>query len=95
MESVPIHLRPNKKYPQFLKGRTEIRGEVIIYKKDFEELNKKREAEGKPVFANPRNLGAGSIRQLDPKLAAARPLRFQAWDILRDDPSEIPTNDFA
>ena len=62
---------------QFLSGRTEIRGEVIMYKKDFEALNKQRQAEGKPVFANPRNLAAGSIRQLDPKLAAARPLRFR------------------
>jgi DNA ligase (NAD+) len=95
MESVPMHLRPNKKFAQFLKGHTEIRGEVIIYKKDFEALNKAREAEGKPIFANPRNLGAGSIRQLDPKLAAERPLRFQAWDILRDDPAEVMANDFA
>jgi len=95
MESVPMQLRASKKYQHFLQGRTEIRGEVIIYKKDFEALNKQREHEGKPVFANPRNLGAGSIRQLDPKLAAARPLRFQAWDLLRDDPVEVPTNDFA
>lgn len=108
MESVPLNLRSNfkafrgrtsekeeKLYSRFLRGRTEIRGEVIIYKKDFEALNKRREAEGLPVFANPRNLGAGSIRQLDPKLAAARPLRFQAWDMLRDDPAEVPTNDFA
>jgi DNA ligase (NAD+) len=95
MESVPFELRPDKHYELFLKGRTEIRGEVIIYKLDFESLNRQREAEGKPVFANPRNLAAGSIRQLDPKLAAARPLRFRAWDILRDDPREIPTNAFA
>lgn len=95
MESVPMRLRPSKKYHQFLQGRTEIRGEVIIYKKDFAALNKVREQEGKPVFANPRNLAAGSIRQLDPKLAAARPLRFQAWDLLRDDADEVLTNDFA
>lgn len=80
---------------KFLKGRTEIRGEIIIYKKDFEALNKQREEKGLPVFANPRNLAAGSIRQLDPKLAAARPLRFRAWDVLRDDASEVPTNAFA
>ncbi|HJQ08021.1 MAG TPA: NAD-dependent DNA ligase LigA [Candidatus Saccharimonadales bacterium] len=103
IDSVPIHLRPsvfqgqaleNKKngISRFLKGRTEIRGEVVIYKKDFEALNKSREAEGLPLYANPRNLAAGSIRQLDPKLAAIRPLRFRAWDILRDDPNEVPTN---
>jgi len=95
MESVPMRLRPDKKYQHFLQGRTEIRGEVIIYKKDFEALNKQRKAAGQPPFANPRNLGAGSIRQLDPKLAAERPLRFQAWDVLRDNPAEVPTNAFA
>jgi DNA ligase (NAD+) len=93
--SVPIRLREDPKFAHFLKGRTEVRGEVIIYKKDFEELNKQREREGQPLFANPRNLAAGSIRQLDPKLAAARPLRFRAWDLLRDDPSEVPTYAFA
>lgn len=92
MESVPFDLRHTKKFEGFTKGRTEIRGEIIIYKKDFETLNRSREAEGKPVYANPRNLAAGSIRQLDPKLAAARPLRFRGWDILRDDPSEVSTN---
>lgn len=95
MESVPFELRHTKKYAQFLHGRTEIRGEIIIHKKDFEALNKQREAEGKPVYANPRNLAAGSVRQLDPKLAAARPLRFQAWDLLREDAAEVPTGDFA
>jgi DNA ligase (NAD+) len=95
MDSVPLELRASTKYPSFLKGRTEIRGEVIVYKKDFEILNKSREKAGKPVFANPRNFGAGSIRQLDPKLAAARPLRFRAWDLLRENTLEVPTNDYA
>jgi DNA ligase (NAD+) len=95
LESVPLQLRQDKKYAPFLRGRTEIRGEIIIYKKDFDALNKRREAAGQPVYANPRNLAAGSIRQLDPKLAAARPLRFRAWDLQRDNPSEIPTNDYA
>lgn len=92
IESVPIELRRAKGYEQFLKGRTEIRGEIIIYKKDFEALNKQRESEGKPLYANPRNTAAGSIRQLDPKLAAARSLRFRAWEMIRDDPEELPTN---
>lgn len=92
IESVPLQLRTNKKYQKFLQGRTEIRGEIIIYKEDFAELNKKREAAGEPVYANPRNLAAGSIRQLDPRLAAARPLRFRAWDIMRDDPNDVTTN---
>jgi DNA ligase (NAD+) len=92
IESVPSALREAPDYAHFLTGRTEIRGEVIIYKEDFEALNRKRGQAGDALFANPRNLAAGSIRQLDPKLAAARPLRFRAWEILRDDPAEIPTN---
>ncbi|HEY1835874.1 MAG TPA: NAD-dependent DNA ligase LigA [Candidatus Saccharimonadales bacterium] len=95
IDSVPFALRREKKYEQFLRGRTEIRGEIVMYKKDFEALNKAREAEDKPIFANPRNLAAGTIRQLDPKLAAARPLRFRAYDLLRDNPAEVPTNAFA
>jgi DNA ligase (NAD+) len=95
MESVPVELRYAKGYEHFLRGRTEVRGEVVIYKKDFEVLNKRREAEGKPLYANPRNLAAGSIRQLDPKLAAERPLRFRAWDILRGNPQDVLTNSDA
>jgi len=95
IESVPFSLRHDPKFATFLKGRTEIRGEIIIYKKDFEALNHRREQADLPVYANPRNLAAGSIRQLDPKLAAARPLRFRAWEILREDPAELPTNRYA
>ncbi len=97
IDSVPTILRQDqdKEFYKFLEGRTEIRGEVIIYKKDFEALNRQREEAGQPVYANPRNLAAGSIRQLDPKLAARRPLRFRAWELLRDDSSDVPTNAFA
>jgi DNA ligase (NAD+) len=95
IKSVPLQLRHDKKYEQFLSGRTEIRGEIIMYKKDFERLNHQREAAGQAVYANPRNLSAGSIRQLDPKLTAARPLRFKAYDLLRDNPLEVPTYGFA
>jgi len=95
IENVPLRLRDDSNFRQFLRGRTEIRGEVIIYKKDFEKLNEQRKAENLPIYANPRNLAAGSIRQLDPKLAAARPLRFRSYDLIRDDASEVPTNMFA
>lgn len=93
--NVPLRLRETQKFGQFLKGRTEIRGEVIMLKKDFEALNSKRETEGLPLFKNPRNLAAGTIRQLDPQLVAERPLRFRAYDLLRDEPSEVPTNMYA
>ncbi|HKU18650.1 MAG TPA: NAD-dependent DNA ligase LigA [Candidatus Saccharimonadales bacterium] len=96
IDSVPMRLRAaDPKLKRFLHGRSEVRGEVVIYKNDFERLNAQREAEGLPVYANPRNLAAGSIRQLDPKLAAARPLRFRAWELLRDDAAEVPTSAFA
>ncbi|MGH7196015.1 MAG: NAD-dependent DNA ligase LigA [Candidatus Saccharimonadales bacterium] len=80
---------------RFLRGRTEIRGEIVMFKYDFDKLNKSRQRDGKPVFANPRNLAAGTIRQLDPRLVAARPLRFRAYDLLREDLSDVPTNMFA
>jgi len=85
IESVPLRLRPAKGYEYLLKGRTEIRGEIVIYKADFDLLNQQRAQAGQALYANPRNLAAGSIRQLDPKLAAARPLRFRGYDLLRDE----------
>ena len=95
IDSVPFSLREDPKFALFLQGRTEIRGEIIMYKSDFAKLNEAREKKGLPLFANPRNLAAGTIRQLDPKLAAQRPLRFRGYDILRETPEDVPTNQFA
>lgn len=96
IKSVPLTLRHHKGYEQFLSGRTEVRGEIIMYKKDFEALNKERERQGLPTFANPRNLAAGTIRQLDPKLVAARPLGFRAFDLIPADRSIAPkTNELV
>jgi DNA ligase (NAD+) len=95
IESVPLRLRQAKGYEHLLKGRTEVRGEIVMYRDAFEKLNKQRAAEGLPTFANPRNLAAGTIRQLDPKLVAARPLQFHSYDLLRADGSEVPTNKYA
>ena len=95
IKNVPLRLHEAPGFEQFLRGRTEIRGEIVMLKRDFEELNKKQKALGQPEFANPRNLAAGTIRQLDPALVAARPLHFRGYDVLRDDDSEIPTNSFA
>ncbi|MDQ3064722.1 MAG: NAD-dependent DNA ligase LigA, partial [bacterium] len=81
INSVPFQLRSSEKFKKFLRGRTEIRGEIILHKNDFLKLNKEREAAGLPVYANPRNLAAGTIRQLDPKLVSERPLHFRAYDI--------------
>ena len=95
IKNVPLRLHEAPGFEQFLRGRTEIRGEIVMLKRDFEELNKKQKALGQPEFANPRNLAAGTIRQLDPALVAARSLHFRGYDVLRDDDSEIPTNSFA
>ena len=63
--------------PEFL----EVRGEVLMPKQGFEKLNADQEAKGEKTFANPRNAAAGSLRQLDPNVAASRPLAFYAYGI--------------
>lgn len=93
IENVPLRLRADQGYSKFLEGRTEIRGEIVMYKDEFERLNQQRQADGLDLFKNPRNLAAGTIRQLDPSLVAARPLHFTGYDIIRDDWSDIPTID--
>ena len=95
INSVPLRLRETPENRQFIVGYTEIRGEIVMLKKDFEKLNKQREKEGLPKFMNPRNLAAGTIRQLDPRLVAERPLQFRGWDMVRQDPAELPTYDFV
>ncbi len=95
IKNIPLHLRETKGYEQFLRGRTEIRGEIVMLKRDFETLNVQQRAAGKPEFANPRNLAAGTMRQLDPVLVASRPLTFIAYDIIRDNEADVPTNMFA
>ncbi|WP_273843826.1 NAD-dependent DNA ligase LigA [Rubrobacter calidifluminis] len=75
VRSIPIRLSDDP--PPVL----EPRGEVYIPIKDFEELNRRQEAEGRRPFANPRNAAAGSIRQLDPKVTASRPLTIFLYGI--------------
>ncbi len=95
IKNVPLRLRDAPGFEKFLVGKTEVRGEIVMLKKDFNALNEKRRLTGEPEFANPRNLAAGTIRQLDPKLVAARPLSFRAYDLLREDPNDVPTNIFS
>lgn len=93
--NVPLRLRSADDYEYLLVGRTEIRGEIIMTKHEFASLNERMRAQGKPEFANPRNLAAGTIRQLDSQLVAQRPLEFYGYDLIRDDASEVPTHSFA
>lgn len=95
IKNVPLSLRRSAKNKQFLSGITEIRGEIVMLKKDFNALNAQREKDQLPTFANPRNLSAGTIRQLDPQLVAERPLTFIGYDLQRDDAKQVPTHMFA
>lgn len=83
IEAIPLILRtpPSPRLRRALASRVEVRGEVYITKADLSAFNKQQAKEGKPLYANPRNSAAGAIRQLDPKIAAARPLKFFAWEI--------------
>ncbi len=82
-ENITQNLRTIRTIPLTLIGRNvpvperlEVRGEVYMEIKRFRELNEKREASGEPLFANPRNAAAGSLRQLDPAITASRPLNI-------------------
>ncbi|MBU4314942.1 NAD-dependent DNA ligase LigA [Patescibacteria group bacterium] len=66
---------------ELLTGRIEVRGEIYITKHDFNRLNTSLKKKGEKEYANPRNLAAGSVRQLDPRITAKRPLKFRAWHI--------------
>lgn len=94
IESIPLRIglyreAPSSKIERNIKklsknGRIEVRGEVYMEKQDFEEFNRKMEEKGGSTYANPRNLAAGSIRQLDPQVAAKRPLKFLAYELVTD-----------
>lgn len=81
IESIPLRLED---VARFSSGRTEVRGEIVMFKKAFEKLNTELEKKGQKTYANPRNLAAGTIRQLDPKLVARRPLTFLAYDLIHE-----------
>jgi len=72
------------------KGRIEVRGEVYLPFDRFEKMNEERVRAGEPVFANPRNAAAGSLRQLDPAITARRPLRFFGYAAVGEDSQPLP-----
>ncbi len=89
IQTVPLRLRASKNVPASVYERFEIRGEVVFPKAAFAKLNAEREAAGIALFANPRNAGAGTIRQLDPSVAASRGLEFIAYSIEMDLPALV------
>jgi DNA ligase (NAD+) len=80
-EDITVNIKQVRDLPHTIsyKGALEVRGEVYMSKRDFLALNQEREAAEEPLFANPRNAAAGSLRQLDPAITASRNLRYFAW----------------
>ncbi len=85
IDSIPLRL-PTDSPPAIL----EVRGEVYMPKDGFEQLNRLQQKEGKKTFANPRNAAAGSLRQLDPKITASRPLNIFFYAVGKVDGIELP-----
>jgi DNA ligase (NAD+) len=85
IRSIPLVL-PGKSVP----GRIEVRGEIFLPKTGFQKINEERAAEGLPLFANPRNAAAGSVRQLDPRVTAKRPLDMYVYAIGYAEGVELP-----
>ena len=87
-EDITVNMRTVREVPLRLRGKApallEVRGEVYMPFSGFKELNERRAAAGEPTFANPRNSAAGSLRQLDPRVTASRPLRFFSYQVQLD-----------
>ncbi|MBI5885526.1 MAG: NAD-dependent DNA ligase LigA, partial [Deltaproteobacteria bacterium] len=81
VRSIPLRLAPDAASRITIPSRLSVRGEVFLPLESFKRLNKEREAKGEPVFANPRNAAAGSLRQLDPAVTATRPLDIFCYGI--------------
>jgi DNA ligase (NAD+) len=85
IRSIPLSV-PKEAPPRF-----EVRGEVFLSKAGFHKLNQERAAEGQPLFANPRNAAAGSVRQLDPRITVKRPLDIYIYQLGYAEGKEIPS----
>ncbi len=99
-EDVSANLRTLRNLPLRLLGdvlpeRLEVRGEVLLYRRDFAQLNQRQREAGAREFINPRNAAAGSLRQLDPRITARRPLRFLAYAVAALDGLPMPSHHSA
>jgi DNA ligase (NAD+) len=88
VRAIPLKLRTNGAVPPVI----EARGEVYLPKREFERINKEREKEGEPLFANPRNAAAGSLKLLDPRIAATRRLGMFSYGIGYSEGLEIASH---
>ena len=86
IRTIPLELHRSESIPSEVYKKFEVRGEVIIPIAEFDRINQQRAKQDKPIFMNPRNAGAGTIRQLDPAVAAERRLEFIAYSIEMDIP---------
>lgn len=80
IEAIPLRLTGDRRIPR----RLVVRGEIFLTKKEFARINKELEKKGAKIYANPRNVAAGSVRQLDPKITASRRLDSFQYDIMTD-----------
>jgi DNA ligase (NAD+) len=90
VKTIPLRLMTGAHDP--LPRRLDVRGEVYMTKRDFQRLNAHREEEGEPTFANPRNAAAGSLRQLDPRITAGRPLAMFCYGVGGVEGATFPTH---
>ena len=83
-EEITQNLRTIRSLPLTIPyaGNLTLRGEVVIYRRDLSRINQARTAQGEAPFANPRNAASGSLRMLDPRVVAERPLRVMAWQVV-------------
>ncbi|MBI4281415.1 NAD-dependent DNA ligase LigA [Candidatus Uhrbacteria bacterium] len=91
IEGIPLRLRDAG---AFAPKKLIVRGEVYLEKKEFNRINREQEKKGEPLFANPRNTAAGTIRQLDPVIPASRKLRFSGWG-MKDDVIQTHSEEYA
>ncbi|WP_446423702.1 NAD-dependent DNA ligase LigA [Mailhella sp.] len=99
VRNLPLRLAGEGPFPR----RIEVRGEVLMFRREFEGLNERQAALGQKLFANPRNAAAGSLRQLDTSVTASRKLRFLAYSLgevdwgnaLPDAPSTLPAHEVS
>jgi len=91
IKALPLHIPVTENGPH-PPERLIVRGEALIYKKDFEKLNQKLEEEGQKTYLNPRNTAAGSLRQLDSRITSQRPLTLLVYAIVTHEGGDLPSS---